>query len=123
LEHAGYVRVDFGGCSAADLREVYREFAAVCVDRQANRALLKAGDDYPPGHQALSGALHTMARHAALPADFKLALMASTAPVEAVYREAQERLRIAGLNAWVFLSEEEALDWLEGRSIGGQTAS
>ncbi len=122
-ECAGYVRVDFGSCSSAELSEVYRAFAALCVHKQANRALLKAGDDYPDGHYALRSALVDMATRAAIPLDFKLALLPSTLPIEAVYREAQQDLRAAGCNAWVFRSEDDAVDWLEGRATSGITAS
>ncbi|HET7366513.1 MAG TPA: hypothetical protein VFJ70_23315 [Burkholderiales bacterium] len=116
---AAYVRVDFGGCNEDDLRETYRAFVGLCLDTRANRALLKAGDDYAPGHYALCA----MARQAALAPDFKLALVPSTVPVEAVYREAQQHLRAQGCNAWVFRSESEALEWLEGRAPRGETAS
>jgi len=122
-ECSGYVRVDFGSCSCGELSEVYWAFAALCVEKHANRALLKAGDDAPEGHYALHDALHAMARHAVIPLDFKLALVPSTRPVETVYREAQQHLRAAGFNAWVFRSENEALEWLEGRATGGETAS
>ncbi len=112
------MRVDFGDCSAGELSEIYGAFARVCMDRRADRALLKAGDDHPPGHYALRDALHTMAAHAAVPADFKLALMASSGAIEAVFREAQQHLRAAGFNAWVFGTEPEALAWLQGRAHG-----
>jgi hypothetical protein len=60
---------------------------------------------------------------APIAADFKLALIPSTLPVEAIYREAQQHLRAAGFNAWVFGSDGEAVEWLEDRATGGQTAS
>jgi hypothetical protein len=122
-ECAGYVRVDFDGCSSADLSELYRDFAALCIDKHANRALLKAGDDYPPGHYALRTALHAMATRSEIPPDFKLALIPSTPSIERVYRETQQHLRAAGFNAWVFHSENDAVQWLEGRAAGGETAS
>jgi hypothetical protein len=122
-ECPGYVRVDFGGCNSAELSAVYRAFAAFCVDHTVSRALLKAGDDYPHGHYALRDALTIMARVAGIRPDFKLALIPSTRPIEMVYREAQRHLRAAGFNAWVFGTENEALDWLEDRSVGGQTVS
>ena len=122
-ECGGYVRVDFGSCNAAELPEVYQAFASFCLDRKATRALLKAGDDFPNGHYALREALTTMAQFAGIPADFKLALLPSTRPVEAVYREAQVHLRASGLNAWVFTAEDEAVDWLEDRTLAGLTAS
>src|ERR1700682_4170160 len=98
----GYVRVDFGSCSSAELSEVYHAFAVLCVDKQASRALLKAGDDYPPGHYGLREALRAMAMRGEIPPEFKLALIPSTGPIEAVYREAQQHLRATGFNAWVF---------------------
>jgi hypothetical protein len=122
-ECSGYVRVDFGSCNFGEVAEVYRTFAALCVHKHANRALLKAGDDDPEGHYALRDAVHTMALLAPIPLDFKLALVPSTRAIEAVYREAQQRLRAVGFNAWVFGDEREALEWLEGRAASGQTAS
>lgn len=119
-----YVRVDFGGCNEDELRETYAAFAGSWTQRHANGALLKAGDDYAPGHYRLRDALRAMAPHAsALAPDFKLALIPSTRAVEAVYREAQQHLRAAGCNAWVFRGESEAVEWLEGRAPGGETAS
>lgn len=122
-ECPGYVRVDFGGCNSTELAAVYRAFTALCLDRDVSRALLKAGDDFPSGHHALRDALCAIARHAAIRPDFKLALIPSTRPIEAVYREAQQHLRAAGFNAWVFGTENEALDWLEDRTVGGGTVS
>jgi transposase-like protein len=122
-ECPGYVRVDFGNCNSVELAEVYSAFTAFCLENQVTRALLKAGDDFPNGHYALRHALNAMARDARIPADFKLALIPSTRPIERVYREAQHHLRAAGCNAWVFGTESEALDWLEDRAVAGQTAS
>ena len=118
-----YVRVDFGGCNSAELAAVYRAFAELCLDQDVSRALLKAGDEDPGGHYGLRDALNTIARRAPIRPDFKLALIPSTPPIEAVYREAQQHLRAAGFNAWVFGTENEAVAWLEDRSVGGQTAS
>jgi hypothetical protein len=122
-ECPGYVRVDFGSCNDAELEDVYRAFAVVCIDKQVNRALLKAGDDYAPGHYGLRNALQAMALSAPIRPDFKLALIPSTRPVEAIYREAQEHLRAVGFNAWVFRSDDEAVAWLEDRSSSGRTFS
>ncbi len=82
-----------------------------------------AGDDDPRGHYGLRNALEAMARCAALPYDFKLALIPTTRGVEAVYRQAQQRLRAAGLNAWVFGSENDAMSWLEGDATSGPMVS
>jgi hypothetical protein len=118
-----YVRVDFDGCNAFELSETYRRFADLCIGKHVNRALLKAGDDDPDGHRLLRDAISAMAHALAIPQDFKLALIPSTPPIEAFYREAQERLRASGLNAWVFDSVHEAVEWLEGRAPSGRTAS
>jgi hypothetical protein len=117
------VRVEFGSCSAPELAELYRAFAALCLDTRANRALLKAGDEDPQGHCALHDVAQGMATHPGIAIDFKLALVPSTGSIAAVYREAQRTLRAAGFNAWVFASENEAMAWLEGSAPGGATAS
>jgi hypothetical protein len=106
-----------------ELAEIYLAFAALCVDKQVSRALLKAGDDDPHGHHGLRDALEAMALRAVLPYDFKLALIPSTRAVEAVYRQAQQLLRAAGLNAWVFGNENDAMSWLEGHATSGQMVS
>jgi hypothetical protein len=93
------------------------------VDRHVNRALLKAGDDEPHGHHGLRDALEAMALRAGVPYDFKLALVPCTRAVETVYRHAQQRLRAAGLNAWVFGNENDAVSWLEGRASSGPMVS
>jgi len=118
-----YVRVDFNSCDGLELYETYRSFAELCIGKRVNRALLNAGDNAPAGHLQLREALSTMARTAAFPPDFKLALVASTPPVEAVYRETQQAFRAVGFNAWVFDTVPEAVEWLEGRAACGPTAS
>jgi hypothetical protein len=117
------VSVDFGSCNALELSETYRTLAHLCVGKQVNRALLKAGDNDPEGHRRLHDAFSAMARTAAIPSDFKLALVPSTAAIQAIYREAQQGLRAIGLNAWVFDTVYEAEEWLDGRAASGQTAS
>lgn len=118
-----YVRVDFGSCSSLEVSETYRSFADLCIGKHVNRALLNAGDEDPEGHRRLLDALSAMAHTAAIPPDFKLALVPSTPPIQVVYREAQQALRAFGLNAWVFDTVYEAVEWLEGRVPCGPTAS
>jgi hypothetical protein len=64
-----------------------------------------------------------MAQQSQVAPEFKLALIPSTRAIETIYREAQHHLRAAGFNAWVFATELEAVDWLEGRALGGRAAS
>jgi hypothetical protein len=123
MECPDYVRVDFRGCTARELGEVYRSFAVLCVKKQVSRALLKSGDDDPDGHYNLHDALLAIARVAAIPYDFKVALVPSTPPIEAVYRDAQNVLRSFGLNACVFGAENEAVEWLEDHAAIAQTTS
>ena len=122
-ECAAYVRVDFGSSDSSELFETYRSFADLCNGRQVNGALLMAGDNAPEGHRELHEALSSMARTIALKPEFKLAMVASTPAVKAVYREAQRASRTIGLNAWVFDTVHDAVEWLEGRAAAGQTAS
>lgn len=122
-ECPAYLRVDFGNCDRTELSETYRSFVDLCLCTRVCRALLRAGDNEPEGHRQLSEVLSAVARTAAIPPDFKLALVPSTPPIEAVYREAQQALRAIGLNTWVFGTVPEAVEWLEGRAVRGRTAS
>ena len=118
-----YLRVEFGGCDALELSAIYRSFVDLCLGTQVNRALVQAGDNEPDGHRQLREVLMAVARTAAITPDFKLALVPSTPPIAAVYREAQQALRAVGLNTWVFDTVPEAEEWLEGRAVGGPMVS
>jgi hypothetical protein len=118
-----YLHVDFGSCNCLELSEVYRAFARRCIGRRVNGALLMAGDNDPQGHRRLRDALSEMASAAAISPDFKLALVPSTLPIQAVYREAQQALRAVGINAWVFDTAGEAVEWLNGRAVTGPAFS
>ena len=118
-----YLRVEFGGCDALELSAIYQSFVDLCLGTQVNRALLQAGDNEPDGHRQLRDVLLSVARTAAITPDFKLALVPSTPPIAAVYREAQQALRAIGLNTWVFDTVPEAEAWLQGRAPGGPMVS
>ena len=118
-----YLRVEFGSCDYLELSETYRSFVDLCLGTQVSRALLQAGDNEPEGHRQLREVLSAAARTIAFRPDFKLALVPSTPPIEAIYREAQQALRAIGLNAWVFDTALEAVEWLEGRAQLGRTSS
>jgi hypothetical protein len=118
-----YVHVDFGSGDCMEISAAYRSFAELWIAKPASHVLLEAGDNDPAGHARLRDVLEAMARAAVMRPDFKLALVASTPPVHALYREAQQTLRAAGVNAWVFESGSEAVEWLEGRLHGGRMMS
>jgi len=118
-----YLRVDFGSCDGLELSETYRSFVDLCLGTRVNRALLQAGDNEPGGHRQLRELLSGVARTAAICPDFKLALVPSTPPIAAVYREAQQALRAIGLNTWVFDTVPDAVEWLEGRAACGRMVS
>ena len=118
-----YLRVDFGSSSGLEMAQTYRSFADRCIGKQVKHALLDAGDTDPEGHYLLRDALAAMARTGAIAADFKLALVSTAAPIQQVYREAQEDLRAIGVNAWLFDDMKDAIEWLEGRAPSGRTAS
>jgi hypothetical protein len=113
-----YLRVDFNSCDSLELCETYRFFVDFCLGTQ-----LQAGDNEPAGHCQLRELLSAVARTAAIRPDFKLALVASRPPIQAVYREAQQALRAIGFNAWLFDTVPEAEEWLEGRAACGLMAS
>ena len=123
VERGKYVRVDFGSGDLFEVSDTYRCFVDLCVGTQVSRALLRAGDNAPEGHRQLRELLSALARTAGIRADFKLALVPSTPPIAAVYRDAQKALRAIGLNALVFLTVLEAVEWLEGRAAGGAMVS
>lgn len=122
-EFPQYLHVDFGSASSLELSETYRSFARLCIGQRVTCALLTAGDNDPEGHKRLREALLEMASAAAISPEFKLALVPSTLPIAAVYRDAQQALRAAGLNAWVFDTAGDAVEWLEGRAASGPTVS
>jgi hypothetical protein len=106
-----------------EISEMSRRFTDLCMGRQVERAMLKAGDNDPAGHHGLRDALITMARSAQLRLDFKLALVPSTPAIRKIYGEAQQTLRAIGCNACVFDDAAEAAEWLEGRAVAGRAAS
>src|SRR5258708_37773724 len=107
----GYLVVEPGLSSAAELQSTYRAFAVLCIKSQITWALVKAIDSDPAGEHAVRDAF-TMMLLAGIPAGWKLALVADTPAVEARYRDAQRDLTMAGVDARLFATEQEALSWL-----------
>src|SRR5258706_8242843 len=104
----GYLVVEPGLSSAAELQSTYRAFAVLCIKNRITRALVKAIDSDPAGEHALRDAF-TMMLLAGIPARLKLPLVAGTPAVEAGYRNAQRDLTMAGAQARLFAHGPEAL--------------
>lgn len=112
---SGYVVIDFRGCDSREVSEIYQAFALLCAREKVRRALLKAGDaDAAEAHYALRDTLVTLARIAGIPLRFRLALVASSRPIEQVYSTVQDELCSLGCDARVFRLERHADQWLRG---------
>src|SRR5258708_29892282 len=107
----GYLVVEPGLSSAAELQSTYRAFAVLCIKNQITRALVKAIDSDPAGEHALRDAF-TMMLLAGIPAGWKLALVADTPAGEARHRDAQRDLTMAGGDPRPFATGQEAPSWL-----------
>src|SRR5260221_12345793 len=90
----GYLVVEPGLSSAAELQSTYRAFAVLCIKNRITRALVKAIDSDPAGEHALRDAF-TMMLLAGIPARWKLALGAGTPAGDARHRKPQAQLNIA----------------------------
>jgi hypothetical protein len=111
-ETSGYLVVD-AGLNGAQTADIFRSFAARCLQKKINRVLLKTGDSDAAGERALRDAFTTILL-AGIPSNFKIALLAATPLIEARYRTAQRDLVMAGIDAKLFAAEAEAVWWLEG---------
>ena len=108
----GHIRVDVGPGLAVEVQECYRNFVTECVKRQCARALIVGIADLDPFyHLAARDALRAMAL-AGVPADFRLALVAKTPSLIAVYDTAVIEASRLGINARRFMTEDDALRWL-----------
>ena len=116
-EEGGRVVVDFRGCNSHEVSAVYQAFAVLCARQKVRDALLRAGDEDADGHYALRDTLVTLARIAAIPLRFRLALVAGCDRTEKVYATMQGELRTLGCEVRVFRSAGQARDWLSGASL------
>ena len=105
--------IDFRGRSSREVSEIYQAFALLCARGEVGGALLDAGEeDLADAHYALRDTLVTVARIAEVPLRFRLALVARTGAMAAVYRKVQRELRTLGCDARVFRIERRADRWL-----------
>jgi hypothetical protein len=107
-----YIRGEVGHGLAVEVQKCYRHFVHECLQRKSTRALIIGQAKWDAFyHLALRDALRSMAM-AGLPKGFRLALVAGTPDLIAVYDAAlMEALRL-GIEAKRFQSEAEAVAWL-----------
>lgn len=107
-----YLRATVGPGLADEVQECYRSVATECLVRQCNRMLvigIATVDSFY--HLAGRDALRSLAL-AGVPADFRLALVATSAALIAVYDAAVVEAGRLGLEARRFMSVEDAELWL-----------
>ncbi|HET7366346.1 MAG TPA: hypothetical protein VFJ70_22440 [Burkholderiales bacterium] len=108
------MRATVGPGLADEVQECYRTLANECLVRQCNRMLVIGVATIDPFyHLAGRDALRSLAL-AGVPADFRLALVAKSATLIAVYDAAVVEAGRLGLEARRFMTEEEAERWLQG---------
>jgi hypothetical protein len=108
----GYIRVAVGPGLATQVQECYRAFVNECLQRTYTRALVVGTstiDEFQ--HLALRDALRSMAL-AGVPAGFRLALVATTPNLIAIYDAVLIEGARHGIEAKRFPSEEAAVRWL-----------
>ena len=108
----GILRARVGPGLAEEVQECYRALANACLTRHCNRVLVVGYATLDPFyHLAGRDALRSIAL-AGVPADFRLAFVAMSAGLIAVYDAAVVEAGRLGLDARRFLSEQEAERWL-----------
>jgi hypothetical protein len=108
----GYIRAKVGPGLAQQVQECYRAFVIECLQRHCTRALICGTASVDAFyHLALRDALRSMSQ-AGLPAGFRLALIAMTPDLIAVYDAALVEAGRYGIQARRFLNEADAESWL-----------
>jgi hypothetical protein len=109
---AGQLRVRVGPALSDEVQQCYRAFANECVTRDCSRVLIVGNAQLDAfSHLALRDALRAMAL-AGVPAGLRVALVAETANLIAVYDAAVVEAGRLGLDAQRFMSEKDAEGWL-----------
>jgi len=109
---AGYIRATVGPGLAQQVQECYRSFVIECLQRHCTRALICGTATVDAFyHLALRDALRSMSQ-AGLPDGFRLALIAVTPDLIAVYDAALVEAGRCGIEARRFLNEADAQGWL-----------
>jgi len=107
-----HIRATVGLGLADEVQECYRAFVNECLQRQCKRALIlghaRVDAFY---HLALRDVLRAMSV-AGLPAEFRIALVAETPDLIAVYDAAVMEAGRCGIEARRFLTSADAEHWL-----------
>ena len=109
---AGELRVSVGPALPDEVQQCYRAFANECVTRDCGRVLITGNATVDAfSHLALRDALRAMSL-AGVPAGLRVALVAETANLIAVYDTAVVEAGRLGIDAQRFMSEKDAEHWL-----------
>jgi hypothetical protein len=108
-----HLRVLVGPALPDEVQDCYHAFANECVTRTCKRVLIVGNARIDAfSHLALRDVLRSMAL-AGVPADFRLAVVADTANLIAVYDTAVVEAGRLGIDARRFPTEQDAARWLE----------
>jgi len=108
----GVLRVQVGPGLPDEVQECYRAIANECVTRGCERLLIVGSSTIDAfSHLALRDVLRAMAV-VGLPDPFRLATVAETANLIAVYDAAVVEAARLGIESRRFMTEEDALRWL-----------
>jgi hypothetical protein len=107
-----YIRGSVGPGLAEEVQECYRAFIHECLQRHCTRALILGRSKIDAFHHlALRDALRAMSV-AGLPSGFRIALVAETPDLIAIYDAAVVEAARCAIDARRFLTAEEAERWL-----------
>ena len=110
----GWLRVRVGQGLADEIQACYRQAATECLRGTCRRILVVGAATFDPqAHLAGRDALRSLAL-AGVPPDFRLALVASTSNLVAIYDAAVVEADRLGLEARRFGTEAGAEQWLAG---------
>jgi hypothetical protein len=113
VQHPGYVRATVGPGLADEVQECYRALANACLPRGCSRMLVVGQATVDPFyHLAGRDALRSLAI-AGVPDGFRLAFVAMSAGLIAVFDAAVVEAARLNLEARRFISEDDAERWLQ----------
>ena len=115
-ETPGYLLVEAGSTNGAEVADVFRSFAVRCLQKQITRVLVRVADSDAVGERALRDSFTVMLL-AGIPEGFRIALVAATPSIRSRYRDTHSDLALAGVEARLCESEEEATQWLAAGGV------